>query len=125
MEGKLPTIVADSFRLEQIFTNLLQNAVSYTDHGHVWVDVSLKGGNIEVKISDTGKGIAAEDLPYIFERFYRGEKSRARDFGGTGLGLAIVKQLTELQYGSVQVESAPGKGTTFVLRFPEVREGDE
>ncbi|SDI57136.1 Signal transduction histidine kinase [Natribacillus halophilus] len=125
IEEELPPIVADSFRLEQIFTNLLQNAVSYTENGHVWIEVSLKEGNIEVKISDTGRGIAAEDLPYIFERFYRGEKSRARDFGGTGLGLAIVKQLTELQYGSIQAESVPGKGTTFVLQFPEAKEGDE
>ncbi|QDI91404.1 HAMP domain-containing histidine kinase [Salicibibacter halophilus] len=125
MEGKFPTIVADSFRLEQIFTNLLQNAVSYTENGHVWIEGSLKDGNIEVKISDTGRGIDPEDLPYIFERFYRAEKSRSRDFGGTGLGLAIVKQLTELQYGSIQVESVPGKGTTFTLRFPEAKEGDE
>ncbi|MBM7634006.1 sensor histidine kinase [Geomicrobium sediminis] len=125
MDAKLQMIVADNFRLEQIFTNLLQNAVSYTENGHVWIEGSLKDGNIEVKISDTGRGIAAEDLPYIFERFYRAEKSRSRDFGGTGLGLAIVKQLTELQYGSIQVESVPGKGTTFTLRFPEAKEGDE
>lgn len=85
----------------------------------------MKGRDIEVKIADTGRGIAPEDLPYIFERFYRAEKSRARDFGGTGLGLAIVKQLTELQYGSIQVKSVPGKGTTFTLRFPEAKEGDE
>ncbi|SDJ15184.1 sensor histidine kinase [Natribacillus halophilus] len=125
MEAKLPMIVADSFRLEQIFTNLLQNAVSYTGNGHVWIEASMKGRDIEVKIADTGRGIAPEDLPYIFERFYRAEKSRARDFGGTGLGLAIVKQLTELQYGSIQVKSVPGKGTTFTLRFPEAKEGDE
>ena len=125
MEAKLPMIVADSFRLEQIFTNLLQNAVSYTENGHVWIEASMKGRDIEVKIADTGRGIAAEDLPYIFERFYRAEKSRARDLGETGLGLAIVKQLTELQYGSIQVKSVPGKGTTFTLRFPEAKEGDE
>ena len=76
-------------------------------------------------VSDTGPGIAPEELPHIFERFYRVEKSRARDFGGTGLGLAIVKQLTELQYGTIDVESRHGKGTTFTLCFPEAREGDE
>ncbi|QQK76670.1 HAMP domain-containing histidine kinase [Salicibibacter cibarius] len=125
IEENLPLIAADSFRLEQIFTNLLQNAVNYSENGHVWIEVSLKNEDIEVKITDTGSGIATEDLPYIFERFYRGEKSRARDFGGTGLGLAIAKQLTELQYGSIQVESEPGKGTAFVLRFPEAKEGEE
>ncbi|QQK80041.1 HAMP domain-containing histidine kinase [Salicibibacter cibi] len=125
IEEDLPPIAADSFRLEQIFTNLLQNAVNYSDNGHIWIEVFLKNEDVEVKITDTGSGIATEDLPYIFERFYRGEKSRARDFGGTGLGLSIAKQLTELQYGRIQVESEPGKGTAFVLRFPEAKEGEE
>ncbi len=118
-------IVADGFRIEQIFTNLLKNAVSYTEKGHILVKVCTEGERVKATVSDTGIGIVPEELPYIFERFYRVEKSRARDLGGTGLGLAIVKQLTELQYGTIHVESRFGKGTTFTLSFPEAREGDE
>ncbi|RSL33306.1 HAMP domain-containing protein [Salibacterium salarium] len=125
IEEDIPDIVGDSFRLEQIFMNLLQNAVRYTEHGSVRVKVLEENGKVKGMVSDTGSGIASKELPYIFERFYRVEKSRARDFGGTGLGLAIVKQLTELQYGTIDVESRHGKGTTFTLCFPEAREGDE
>ncbi|WP_158736705.1 HAMP domain-containing sensor histidine kinase [Alteribacillus sp. YIM 98480] len=125
IEEDIPDIVGDSFRLEQIFMNLLQNAVRYTEHGCVRVKVLAEDGKVIGTVSDTGLGIASEEIPHIFERFYRIEKSRARDFGGTGLGLAIVKQLTELQYGTIDVESCDGKGTTFTLCFPEAREGDE
>ncbi|WP_240375645.1 HAMP domain-containing sensor histidine kinase [Bacillus piscicola] len=125
IEENIPDIVADSFRLEQILMNLLQNAVRYTEHGSVRVKVFAEDGQVKGMVSDTGPGIDSEELPYIFERFYRVEKSRARHFGGTGLGLAIVKQLTELQYGTVDVESHCGAGTTFTLCFPEAREGDE
>lgn len=125
IDEDIPDIVADSFRLEQIFMNLLQNAIRYTEHGSIRVKVFAEDGKVNGMVSDTGPGIAPEELPHIFERFYRVEKSRARDFGGTGLGLAIVKQLTELQYGTIDVESRHGKGTTFTLCFPEAREGDE
>ncbi|SDJ18337.1 sensor histidine kinase [Alteribacillus bidgolensis] len=125
IDEDIPNIVGDSFRLEQIVMNLLQNAIRYTEHGTVRVKVLAEDGKVIGMVSDMGPGIASEEIPYIFERFYRIEKSRARDFGGTGLGLAIVKQLTELQYGTIDVESRDGKGTTFTLCFPEAREVDE
>lgn len=125
VEEEIPNIVADSFRLEQIFSNLLQNAVRYTEKGQISVEVNKENGEVKASVSDTGVGIANEELPYIFERFYRVEKSRARDFGGTGLGLAIVKQLTELQYGKIKVESHSGIGTIFTLSFPAAKEKDE
>ncbi|EZH64191.1 sensor histidine kinase [Geomicrobium sediminis] len=124
-DSDIPHIAADAFRLEQIFTNLLQNAVRYTEKGQILVEVNAEHGKVKAIVSDTGKGINTEYLPHIFDRFYRVEKSRARDHGGTGLGLAIVKQLTELQYGSIEVESQFGKGTKFILSFPEAKEGDE
>lgn len=125
VEEEIPNIVADSFRLEQIFINLLHNAVRYTEQGQILVKVTMENGNVKASVSDTGIGIATEELPYIFERFYRVEKSRARDFGGTGLGLAIVKQLTELQYGRIKVESHPDIGTIFTLSFPVAKEEEE
>ncbi|RSL29827.1 sensor histidine kinase [Salibacterium salarium] len=125
IDEDIPDIVADSFRLEQIFMNLLQNAVWYTENGSIRVKIFAEDRKVKGMVSDTGPGIASEELPHIFERFYRVEKSRARDFGGTGLGLAIVKQLTELQYGTINVDSCSGKGTTFTLCFPEAEEGDE
>lgn len=75
---------------------------------------------IKISIEDTGLGIPGEDLPYLFERFYRVEKSRSRATGGTGLGLSIVKSLVELQQGEIQVKSEVGKGTSFILTFPVV-----
>jgi two-component system sensor histidine kinase BaeS len=73
---------------------------------------------VAVSVSDTGAGILAEDLPYIFERFWRGEKSRSRASGGSGLGLAIAKQLVEMHGGSIAVESTPGAGSIFRFTLP-------
>lgn len=117
-----PYVTADGARMEQIFTNLIDNAVKYTETGTITIAVEETGNEVQVTIWDTGPGIPDEDLPYVFDRFYRVEKSRSRAFGGTGLGLAIVKQLTELQGGTISVESERGTGTAFTLRFPAAKE---
>ena len=118
----VPYIKADGMRMEQVLTNLIDNAVKYTNSGQIRVTLKAETGYVKVTIADTGIGIPAEDLPHLFDRFYRVEKSRSREFGGTGLGLAIVKQLTELQGGTIAVSSRPGEGTHFELAFPEAEE---
>lgn len=107
-------VQADVGRLEQILVNLLDNAVKYTPPGGT-VDISARetGDDVEVTIRDTGQGIPPQDLPRIFERFYRVDEARSRQEGGTGLGLAIVKHIVQLHGGSIRVESIPGKETTF------------
>ena len=101
-------IMADPEKLSQIFRNLLQNAWQYTPHrGNVRVSNERLPGRIKVVFANTGEGIAEEDLPFIFERFYRGEKSRSREHGGAGIGLAIVKELVEAHRGEVGAESTP------------------
>ena len=114
-------VFADSLRLRQIITNLLGNAIKFTDEGVVTFSCHVQSieskVNLTLKIEDTGIGIAKEDLPTIFERFTQVDTSIARRFSGTGLGLAIVHELTELFGGQIQVESELGKGTCFTLNF--------
>ena len=107
-------ILADTGRLEQVLVNLLDNAVKYTPPGGT-IDLFAReaGDEVEVAVRDSGQGIPPQDLPRIFERFYRVDAARSRQEGGTGLGLAIVKHIVQLHGGSVRVESVPGKGTTF------------
>ena len=101
-------IMADPEKLSQVFRNLLQNAWQYTPHGgNVRVFAERLPNKIKIVFANTGEGIADEDLPFIFERFYRGEKSRSREHGGAGIGLAIVKELVEAHKGEVGAESAP------------------
>lgn len=119
MDKKLPLLYGDGLRMEQIFRNLIDNAIQYMENGEILIQLKrVDKHTVMVVIQDTGIGIAEEDLPYIFERFYRAEKSRSRDHGGTGLGLAIVKHLVELQGGSIQVSSHVGEGTRFEIFFP-------
>jgi two-component system sensor histidine kinase BaeS len=106
-------------RLEQVVVNLLSNALRYTDAGgRVLVTVRPDAQTALLEVSDTGIGIAAEDLPRVFTRFWRGEKSRSRDTGGAGIGLAIVKELVKAHGGEVGVESAPGRGSLFRVTLP-------
>lgn len=125
----VPFIHGDGVRMEQIFNNLLDNAIRYTEHGSVTIRMKWENQKeVLVSVEDTGKGIPEEELPYLFERFYRVEKSRAREFGGTGLGLAITNQLIDLQGGTIEVSSEEGKGTRFDIRFPTIpanKEGQE
>lgn len=121
---ELPNIYADGFRMEQILINLVDNAIRYTETGKIRVHLTKEHKAIRISVTDTGGGIPVEDLQYVFDRFYRVEKSRSRELGGTGLGLAIVKQLVELQNGSIEVNSKVGEGTAFHLTFP-VEKRDE
>ncbi len=117
--GELPQIQADPERLMQVITNLLDNALRYNPAGtHVAVSACTEDSRVEVSIRDNGTGIAPEDVPHIFDRFWRAEKSRNRATGGSGLGLAIVKQLVEAHHGHVKVESQPGTGTRFTVQIP-------
>lgn len=113
-------IYADGNRLEQILINLLVNAIQYTSRGSIYIKAWGDRNTVHVVIEDTGIGIPEDELPLIFERFHRVEKSRSRDFGGTGLGLAIVKNLVEIQQGAISVSSERNKGTRFELSFPRV-----
>jgi signal transduction histidine kinase len=109
---------ADRDRLARVLQNLLRNAVRHTPEGGlVRVATSPSPGPVVI-VSDTGPGIAREDLPHIFERFYRGDASRARDTGGAGLGLAITREFVEAMGGSISVESPPGEGATFTIQLP-------
>jgi len=109
----------DARYVERALANLVENALCYTPPGgQVVLQANAVPGGLSVKVSDTGPGIAAADVPRIFERFYRGEASRSRATGGSGLGLAIVKGVVEAHGGSVGVETAPGRGTTFSFVLP-------
>ncbi|WNS74558.1 ATP-binding protein [Bacillus sp. DTU_2020_1000418_1_SI_GHA_SEK_038] len=111
-------IDGDADRLKQIFLNLINNAITYTPNGGS-VSISLRESEAKVfiKVRDTGIGISKEEIPRIFERFYRVDKARSRNSGGTGLGLAIVKHLVEAHKGSISVESKIGEGTTFFIEL--------
>ena len=115
----MATIVGDRGRITQIIDNLLSNALRYTDAGGtITVAVAEHDGEAKLEVADTGIGIAGEDLPYIFERFWRGEPSRARRTGGSGIGLAIVRELVRAHDGRVDVESKPGRGSCFRITLP-------
>lgn len=112
-------IVADPELLSQVWGNLLHNAVKFTpEGGTIGVRLRRSGEAAEVCVSDTGIGIGEEDLPRIFERFYKADKARSRAGGGSGLGLSIVKKIVDLHRGSIEVRSKPGEGTTFTVRLP-------
>ncbi|WP_410512415.1 HAMP domain-containing sensor histidine kinase [Paenibacillus sp. BR2-3] len=124
--GTAIMVRADGKRMEQIVLNLLENAIRYTEQGSIDVYLIYGSDSITIIVEDTGVGIPADELPYIFERFYRVEKSRSRQYGGTGLGLSIVKKLIEIQCGQIKVTSEAGIGTRFEISFvlpPESREG--
>lgn len=107
----MPNVHADPDRLVQVMHNLVGNALRYTAGGHVTVSSELLDNFIRIRVTDTGTGIAPEDLPHIFDRFYRGDDSRAGS--NTGLGLAIAKTWVEAMGGTIGVESNSGKGSTF------------
>ncbi|MBN3923874.1 HAMP domain-containing sensor histidine kinase [Nostoc sp. NMS4] len=114
----LPPVLADIDRTEQVLVNLLGNAVRYTDEGSITIDVGTEGSQLWIAVSDTGIGIAPENLPHVFERFWRADQSRDRHSGGTGIGLTISHRLIELQGGQIQVESVLGVGSTFRFFLP-------
>ncbi|MCP3025465.1 two-component system histidine kinase PnpS [Halobacillus sp. A5] len=112
------TVEGDTSRLKQVFINLLSNAVNYTgENGNVHLNFKEYDDHVIVSVKDNGVGIPKEEVPRIFERFYRVDKARSRNSGGTGLGLAIVKHIVEAHHGSIQVESEEGEGTTFHVKL--------
>jgi two-component system phosphate regulon sensor histidine kinase PhoR len=117
-EKDIPLIKGDPFKLEQMFINLIDNAVKYTETGKVNIKLSRAGSGLLVEVQDTGIGIPEKQLSRIFERFYVVDKSRSKSVGGTGLGLSIVKHIAQLHQADISVQSAEGKGTTFSVRFP-------
>ncbi len=120
----LPIIESDPLRLEEILTNLLTNAFKFTTYGSVTVRVrEHASGSISFEVSDTGIGIPANDLPYIFDEFRQLDGSLTRHYGGVGLGLALVQRLTELLHGSVTVRSQPGSGSVFTVTVPRRIDG--
>ena len=111
--------LGDRDRLKQALLNVVVNALQHTPAGGcVRVALDRVDGHAELRVSDTGEGIVDEDLPRVFDRFYRADKARSRSTGGAGLGLAIVKWIAEAHGGSVKATSAPGHGSTFVLELP-------
>ena len=117
----LPEIKVDKGRIEQVLNNLVANALSYTSaEGKVTLEVRLKGAEILVSLTDNGAGIEPADLPYIFDRFYRGDKARSSVKGGTGLGLSIARQIIEAHGGHIWVESTPGEGSSFTFTLPVI-----
>lgn len=118
IKEELPLIKADPFKLEQIFINLIDNAIKYTEKGNIEISVKKKENSIEIVFEDTGIGIPAEHISRIFERFYVVDKSRSKKLGGTGLGLSIVKHIVSLHEGSITVKSSHGIGTKFIVTLP-------
>ncbi|MDH7511704.1 MAG: ATP-binding protein [Clostridiales bacterium] len=117
-EGDLPPTQGDSFRMEQMIINLVDNAIKYTDKGDVRVSLKKRQNSLVLEVRDTGIGIPEESQARIFERFYVVDRSRSRKLGGAGLGLSIVKHIVELHGGTIHVESKAGQGSTFTVTLP-------
>lgn len=112
-------VFADGGRLQQVLHNLIENALQYTESGgRIHVRVASAPGEALLSVSDTGVGIPEDDLPYVFERFFRSKRSRRVNPGGSGLGLSIVRWIVEAHKGKITVESTVGKGSTFTVRLP-------
>jgi len=118
IESALSCVYADEFNMEQLMTNLVDNAVKYTEKGEIIIKAENAEDFVLIKISDTGIGIPKEHIPRLFERFYVVDKSRSKKSGGTGLGLSIVKHILQANDGSISVESAEGKGASFIVKLP-------
>jgi two-component system sensor histidine kinase BaeS len=123
LSEKISNINIDPDRMGQVLSNVIVNAVRYTPNGgkieiSTTLEKNRKGRKVKVVISDNGPGIESEDIPHIFDHFYRGEKSRDRKSGGSGLGLAIVKQLVESHGGEVMINSILGEGTSVIIYLP-------
>ncbi|HEK9101118.1 HAMP domain-containing protein [Bacillus pfraonensis] len=113
------SITLDEQRFEQVIINILNNAYAHSpEHSQITISVTEHNTHIKLSIQDTGEGIPKEDIPHIFERFYRVDKARSRSTGGTGLGLAIVKEIVELHGGTITVTSEVNQGSCFTISFP-------
>lgn len=114
-------VQGNSIQLQRAIINLLTNAINYTpEGGRITLNTkSVHGNLIHIQIKDTGAGISEEDIERIFDRFYRGEKSRSREAGGSGLGLAITREIVARHHGNIEVESNLGEGSTFTIVLPK------
>ncbi|MHB0976181.1 MAG: HAMP domain-containing sensor histidine kinase [Candidatus Aquicultorales bacterium] len=124
-DADIPLVEGDYGQLRMVFQNLIENAIKYTLKGGVTVSVKPSGGWVEIIVRDTGIGIAEEDLPRIFERFFRADKARSRATGGTGLGLSIVSRIIDKHHGKIDVESDFGHGSTFRISLPVSQPGED
>jgi two-component system phosphate regulon sensor histidine kinase PhoR len=115
------SLLTDRRKLRMILKNLVGNALKFTPDGSVTVRYAADAGRCTFEVEDTGIGIAPEHIPRLTERFYRVDRSRSRETGGTGLGLAIVKHAIARHQASLEVESRPGRGSRFTIRFPQAR----
>lgn len=113
-----PAVHGEPAQLAQVIANLIGNAIKFTPNGSVEVSIYTADPDVCLQVRDTGIGIEAGDLPYLFDRFYRGNTAVLLDLPGSGLGLSIVKRIVELHGGAIQVESEAGRGTTFTVRLP-------
>ncbi len=123
LDDAIPLLYIDTDRINQVIYNILNNAIRYIDRGRaIYIETQLIRNmsvpSVQILIADTGNGIAPEDMPHIFQYFYRGEKSRSRKSGGSGIGLALARQFVLCHGGSIRAESQMGKGTTFYIILP-------
>jgi len=119
---EIPDIYADRDKIEQVVINIISNAIKYTPYGgHISVYAGKIYNEVYIKVIDNGIGIPKEDIPRLFERFYRVDKARSRELGGTGLGLAIAKEIVTAHQGTITVESEIGKGTEVIIKLPITR----
>jgi signal transduction histidine kinase len=115
-------VLAEQNQIARMITNLVSNAIRYTSKGVVCIRTSCENGGVMLVVEDTGIGIEPQDIPHLYERFYRGKNVRQTEVHGTGLGLAIVKEIVDLHDGHIDVSSVPGKGSTFRVWLPALPE---
>jgi two-component system phosphate regulon sensor histidine kinase PhoR len=111
-------VIGDKVRLQQLFTNLIDNAIKYTSEGSIHVTLKKSKDDILVNVQDTGIGIPSEEQEKIFKRFYRVDKSRSKETGGIGLGLSIAEWIVQAHHGKIEVNSELNKGSTFSVHLP-------
>lgn len=119
---ELPEIEVDKFKIEQVFVNLIDNAIRYTSQGGITISAEIHNQDMQISLKDSGDGIPKEHLSRIFERFYVADKSRNRKNGGTGLGLAIVKHIINLHNGAIRAKSELNQGTEFIITLPLIQD---
>ena len=120
LDGPLEPVMADPHKIQRVLYNLVQNAIRHTPaDGTISVEAQDLGEQVQINVVDSGQGIVQDDVDKVFDRFYRGEKSRSREFGGAGLGLAIAKGIVEAHGGRIWVDSQPGAGSRFSFSLPK------
>lgn len=120
IQDGLKVIQSDSLKIRQVFSNILSNAIKFTDQGSIIISAMNDVKGVVLSVQDSGIGIKEEDLPIIFEAFRRIDSPQALRSGGSGLGLTIVKSILEALHGRIEVQSEPGRGSTFTVFLPEV-----